>query len=162
MEYRISRILFNFSDLVPKLHMAGCWKKDHSVLLWFLLPSHTLTAQYHRDWNRIRWTLGIINKTPFLLPRSGMLDPSRSFHYLLFWGLFFFLLRVVLILLQWLARSTFKSWMATKQLFKKILCSNTASRKHYCSTTWLHKQKPLSWMGSRALPPALPKLSNLL
>lgn len=107
VKYKISRLLFHFSGLVPELHVAGFWRKNHSVLLLFLLSSYTITAPNHRDWNRgcpvlgITWTLGIICMAPLLLARSGVLDPSRSFNYLLSWVLGVFLVVCCCLFFSW-------------------------------------------------------------
>ena len=42
-------MVFNFSDLVPKLCVARYWRKDRRVLLLFLLSSYALAAGNPRE-----------------------------------------------------------------------------------------------------------------
>lgn len=133
------------------------------VLALFLLTHCSVPQGLEQG---IRYTLGIINGTSF----AGQIRtawPQQKFELFAFLRLWGFCLFACLFFPESCFNVSavtcwkfFEGLNGHSTIVLKILGSDTASQKHYCCTTWLLKQKQLSWRGSRALPPSLSKLWN--
>lgn len=117
-----------------------------ALILALFLHTHCLLPQGLEEGSR--WTIGIIYTSPLLLARSGMLDPSRNFNYLLFWVWGFFVgffgffsefsgffsdLLEVLQRAEWPLNSGFKKFLVLTQQVRSIIATwhDNSNRNHW-------------------------------